>query len=178
MCKDCCTESFIHRETVQKSGSYYSNFKECNKCGLRSLIKIKNKQTKGDEYKDDEMEITFDHYCSKCDHKICQHLYTYKLSNGSHRYSMECELCGIGGFIRLKAMWTKMGIEQLLNNVLINGFENSEVLKKPVLHLVYGYVREKFADFMLIPVDIIELLYKYMDKRPPNSEVGEDEWDD
>ena len=127
MCKDCCVEPFIDRgETVHESGSYLVNFKGCKQCGVRSMIKIKNKEIEGDEDIDNEVEITFDHHCSKCDHKICQHFYSYELDEDDnyHKYLMECQLCGRGVFEQFAGIkqgydqnvLTQLGMNQNNNN--------------------------------------------------------------
>ena len=117
MCKDCCVEAYIDRgETVHESGSYLVNFKACKECGVRSLIKIKNKQSEGDEDEDDEYELTYDHHCSKCDHKICEHFYSYQLDDGYHKYLMECPLCGRGAyeqFAGIKSVYPQELLDQL-----------------------------------------------------------------
>eukprot|EP01084_Bolivina_argentea_P135531 238796_1 len=111
MCKECCVEAYVDRgDTVHESGAYLVNFKKCAKCNVRFILKTKNKNIKGDEDKDEEVEITFDHHCSKCDHKICQHFYSYELDDNYHKYLMECALCGRGTheqFAGIKQMYPK-----------------------------------------------------------------------
>ena len=71
-----------------------------------------------DEDEDNEMEITFDHHCSKCGHKICQHFYSYQLDNGYHKYLMECQLCGRGAyeqFAGIKQLYPQSAIDELEN---------------------------------------------------------------
>ena len=125
MCKDCCVEVFIDRgDTVHESGSYLVNFKACKECGVRSMLVIKNKVCEGDEDEDNECEITFDHHCSKCNHKICQHFYQYQLDDGYHKYIMECQLCGRGAheqFAGIKQVYD----EKLLNQLGLNHNNNN-----------------------------------------------------
>mmetsp|Transcript_34088 Transcript_34088/g.55573 ORF Transcript_34088/g.55573 Transcript_34088/m.55573 type:complete len:180 (-) Transcript_34088:188-727(-) len=100
MCKDCCVEQFVDRgDIVHESGSYFVNFKQCAECGVRTIIKNENQKSTGNEDEDDdEIEITFEHFCSKCNHKICEHFYSYELEDGHHKYIMQCALCGRGAY--------------------------------------------------------------------------------
>eukprot|EP01083_Nonionella_stella_P038564 104885_1 len=122
MCRECCVEVYVDRgETVHESGAYLVNFKKCMQCGVRCMVKMKNKNVDGDEEVDEEVEITFDHHCSKCDHKICEHFYSYQLDDGYHKYLMECQLCGRGAHEQFA------GIKQLYDEEIVNANDDHDV---------------------------------------------------
>mmetsp|Transcript_14629 Transcript_14629/g.22889 ORF Transcript_14629/g.22889 Transcript_14629/m.22889 type:complete len:195 (-) Transcript_14629:35-619(-) len=121
MCKDCCEVLYVDRgETVHESGSYLVNFQKCAQCGVRTMIQNKNEESEGNEDEDDEYEITFDHHCSKCGHKICQHFYSYRLDDGYHKYLMECALCGRGAHEQL------VGVKQMYPQQILDMVQQTE----------------------------------------------------
>lgn len=196
MCKDCCVEVFVDRgETVHESGSYLVNFKRCKECGVRSMITIKNKEINGDEDIDNETEITFDHHCSRCGHKICQHFYSYELDDGYHKYLMECQLCGRGAheqFAGIKQVYDQNLLNQLGINTNYQTNDNStndnndetKDDEKESEHKAKANIDKDGNKKIVLNLSAmkqlnIENMSDNDDKSGnKNNEVAEDEWDD
>lgn len=101
MCKFCVLQPFVDRgNACYDNGQYLVNFKQCAKCHKRALLIMRDKKTVSEntEEEGEETTITFDHHCSKCNHKICEHFYSYEFDTDdkTHKYIMECLLCGKG----------------------------------------------------------------------------------
>ncbi|ORX57878.1 churchill-like protein [Piromyces finnis] len=96
MCQECVIEVSPDRGNITvESGFYPLNMKKCKNCQTFSTPKTT-------DYVNDETEdstsitITYNHTCSKCNHLIASHEYTYQLNDGYHEYTMNCDLCGMG----------------------------------------------------------------------------------
>eukprot|EP00117_Sycon_ciliatum_P038062 scpid92301/ scgid28354/ Protein Churchill len=95
MCRECVHEFCKDRGTTcLETGVYYINLKGCVNCSTRGeLAKAECKQ---EEDEDGAEEISFEHRCSKCDHVVAKHTYSFSVDDGYQEYSMQCGLCGTG----------------------------------------------------------------------------------
>ena len=144
------------------------------------MIASKNKNVDGDEEKDEEVEITFDHHCSRCDHKICTHFHSYQLDDGHHKYVMECCLCGRG------ALEQFAGIKDMESLQALNGNEEDDT-KDAVLHEVNEDVGDMDDEDnqiqdknkrMVLNLAAITFSEQKEQTNDCNDEVEDDEWDD
>jgi len=71
------------------------NYKGCGACGKRDFIKNVDRTDEQNE-EETEQEVTFDHTCILCGHKIASHEYTFSVDDQFQEYSMNCMLCGYG----------------------------------------------------------------------------------
>lgn len=114
MCKMCVREPFVPRGSIAlDSGAYLMNYRGCAKCQLYdfphadTLEKVVSTEETTNELNHTaphsnapkhEETVTFEHVCKQCGHQISTHSFEFRIErDGSHFYSMECNLCGVGG---------------------------------------------------------------------------------
>lgn len=108
MCKNCILELFPNRGVVcLDEGHYLLNVKSCHQCGTRGKLRVENTTKTETEDTEDpgdqeyEEEVTFEHVCDVCNHRVAEHFYSFSVGimDGQtvQNYTMACSLCGKGG---------------------------------------------------------------------------------
>ncbi len=93
MCHECVKIEELERDrSVMDKGAYLLNYKGCVACSSQTRLVVAEEQR---VIADESEDVSYTHRC-ECGHEVAKHVYSFRCTETTHVYRMECGLCGLG----------------------------------------------------------------------------------